>query len=52
MSEKTEQISRIWKTGVAGGGGNLTTMAIKFRVCKGVERLTQGLCIAVDTDST
>jgi hypothetical protein len=30
----------------------LATMTIKFRVCKGVDRLAQGLCIAVDTDSS
>ena len=28
----------------------LATMTTKFRVCKGVDRLAQGLCIAVDTD--
>jgi hypothetical protein len=27
-------------------------MTIKFRVCKGVDRLAQGLCIAVDTNSS
>jgi len=26
-------------------------MTIKFRVCKGVDRLADGLCIAVDNDS-